>query len=76
MAFARSMAGAVTAVWLVTGAARATIGHLVDTMNEPLPGAELFCARHVCLPLHSDMTDTEADRVLDAVGAVSAELLV
>ena len=41
----------------------------------PLPGAELFCARHVCLPLHSDMTDDEADRVLEAVGAVSAELL-
>jgi dTDP-4-amino-4,6-dideoxygalactose transaminase len=41
----------------------------------PLPGAELFCARHICLPLHSDMTDDEADRVLGAVGAVSAELL-
>jgi hypothetical protein len=37
LGFARSMAGAVTAVWLVTGAARATVGHLVDTMNEPLP---------------------------------------
>lgn len=38
MAFARSMGAAVTAVWLVTGAARATIGHLVDIMDEPLPG--------------------------------------
>ena len=34
LAFARSMAAAVTAVWLVTGAARATVGHLVDTMDE------------------------------------------
>jgi dTDP-4-amino-4,6-dideoxygalactose transaminase len=41
----------------------------------PLPGAERFCARHVCLPVHSDMTDTEADRVLEAVAAVGAELL-
>lgn len=40
-----------------------------------LPGAERFCARHVCLPLHSDMTDAEADRVLEAVDTVSAELL-
>lgn len=38
-AFARAMASAVTAVWLVTGASRASIGHLVDVMDEPLPGA-------------------------------------
>src|SRR4051812_37420687 len=31
-AFARSMAAAASAVWLVTGAARASIGHLVDVM--------------------------------------------
>jgi hypothetical protein len=37
LAFARSMAAAVTAVWLVTGAARAAIAHLVDVMDEPLP---------------------------------------
>src|SRR3954463_6463188 len=36
--FARSMPAAASAVWLVTGAARASIGHLVDVMNEPLPG--------------------------------------
>jgi dTDP-4-amino-4,6-dideoxygalactose transaminase len=40
----------------------------------PLPGAELFCARHVCLPLHSDMTDAEADRVLAAVTTLAREL--
>ena len=42
LSFARSMGGAVTAVWLVTGAARATLGHLVDTMNEPLPGVDVL----------------------------------
>jgi dTDP-4-amino-4,6-dideoxygalactose transaminase len=33
----------------------------------PLPVAEQICAGHVCLPLHSDMTDAEADRVVAAV---------
>ena len=42
LSFARSMGAAVTAVWLVTGAARGTIGHLVETMNEPLPGADVL----------------------------------
>jgi dTDP-4-amino-4,6-dideoxygalactose transaminase len=35
----------------------------------PLPAAEAFCARHVCLPVHSDMTAAEVDRVIEAVGA-------
>jgi hypothetical protein len=42
MAFARSMGAAVTAVWLVTGAARAAISHLVDVMDEPLPGLDVL----------------------------------
>jgi hypothetical protein len=42
LAFARSMGAAVTAVWLVTGAARGVLGHLVDTMNEPLPGIDVL----------------------------------
>ena len=42
MAFARSMGAAVTAVWLVTGAARAAISHLVDVMDEPLPGTDVL----------------------------------
>ena len=42
LTFARSMGAAVTAVWLVTGAARATLGHLVDTMDEPLPGVDVL----------------------------------
>jgi hypothetical protein len=36
------MGSAVTAVWLVTGAARATVGHLVEAMNEPLPGVDVL----------------------------------
>ena len=36
------MGTAATAVWLVTGAARAALGHLVDTMNEPLPGVDVL----------------------------------
>ena len=42
LAFARSMGAAVTAVWLVTGAARAVIAHLVDVMDEPLPGTDVL----------------------------------
>lgn len=42
LAFARSMGAAVTAVWLVTGAARAAVGHLVDVMDEPLPGTDVL----------------------------------
>ena len=42
LAFARSMGAAVTAVWLVTGAVRGTVGHLVDTMGEPLPGVDVL----------------------------------
>jgi len=41
-AFARSMAAAVAAVWLVTGAARATISRLVDVIDEPLPGVDVL----------------------------------
>jgi dTDP-4-amino-4,6-dideoxygalactose transaminase len=38
----------------------------------PLPGAERVCAAHICLPLHSDMTDAEADHVLAALADVLA----
>ena len=37
----------------------------------PLPVAEDVCARHVCLPVHSDMADAEADRVIEALLAVT-----
>lgn len=36
----------------------------------PLPISEDVCARHVCLPVHNDMTDEEADLVLAAIAAV------
>jgi dTDP-4-amino-4,6-dideoxygalactose transaminase len=36
----------------------------------PLPVAEDLSARHICLPVHSDMTDDEVDQVLTAVAAV------
>jgi hypothetical protein len=44
MAFGRSMAGAVAAVWLVTGAIRASVGRLVEVMTEPLPGPDVLRA--------------------------------
>ena len=34
-----------------------------------LPVAEDVCARQVCLPVHSDMTDDEVDQVLTAAAA-------
>jgi perosamine synthetase len=37
-----------------------------------LPVTEDMCARHICLPVHSDMTDDEVDQVLAAVTAVCA----
>ena len=42
LAFASSMAAATSALWLVTGASRASIGHLVDVMDEPLPGVDVL----------------------------------
>jgi perosamine synthetase len=41
----------------------------------PLPVAEELCARHFCLPVHSDMTDAEAEHVLSALPAVRDILL-
>ena len=38
----------------------------------PFPVAEDICARHVCLPVHSDMTDDEADFVVESVATVLA----
>jgi dTDP-4-amino-4,6-dideoxygalactose transaminase len=41
-----------------------------DLPRGPLPVAEDACARHVCLPLHSDMRDDEVERVIEAVTTV------
>jgi len=38
--------------------------------DRPLPGAELICARHVCLPLFPSLDDRDADYVIESLGAV------
>jgi perosamine synthetase len=43
---------------------------LAEFAGPALPVAEQMCARHVCLPVHSDMQDDEVDQVLTAVTAV------
>jgi perosamine synthetase len=43
---------------------------LAGYAGAPLPVAEEIAARHVCLPVHSDMTDSEVDEVLAAVSDV------
>ncbi|MFF3067773.1 DegT/DnrJ/EryC1/StrS family aminotransferase [Kitasatospora sp. NPDC057904] len=40
----------------------------------PLPAAEDVCARQVCLPVHSDMTEDEIEQVVEAVSAVLRRL--
>ncbi len=44
---------------------------LTDFAGPSLPVAEGMAARHVCLPVHSDMTESEVDQVLAAVTAAS-----
>jgi dTDP-4-amino-4,6-dideoxygalactose transaminase len=41
-----------------------------DLPAGPLPVSEDFCARHVCLPVHNDMADSEAEQVIDGLRAV------
>lgn len=40
-----------------------------EVPHGPLPVAEDVCARHICLPVHSDMTEEEAAFVVDTLGA-------
>jgi perosamine synthetase len=47
---------------------------LADYAGPPLPVAEELAASHICLPVHSDMTDSEVDEVLTAVAAVHSAL--
>ncbi len=42
-------------------------------LGQSLPVAEMVCARHICLPVHSDMHDHEIDQVLTAVTEVIGE---
>ena len=49
---------------------------LAEYAGPPLPVAEELAARHICLPVHSDMTDGEVDEVLTAVATVHDALTV
>jgi dTDP-4-amino-4,6-dideoxygalactose transaminase len=54
----------------LSGEVYATPLHLQPVFSEfsdgALPGSEEFCSRHVCLPVHSDMSDAEVDHVLES----------
>ena len=41
-----------------------------DLPAGPLPVSEDLCARHVCLPIHNDMADSEAEQVIAGLRAV------
>jgi dTDP-4-amino-4,6-dideoxygalactose transaminase len=45
-----------------------------DIPHGPLPVSEDVCARHICLPLLSDMTQEEVDHVLDVMLGLDSEL--
>ncbi|HEY6279183.1 MAG TPA: DegT/DnrJ/EryC1/StrS family aminotransferase [Streptosporangiaceae bacterium] len=47
---------------------------LAEYARGVLPVAEDVAARHICLPVHSDMTDDEVDQVLAGVATVYSEL--
>jgi dTDP-4-amino-4,6-dideoxygalactose transaminase len=38
-----------------------------DLPAGPLPTSEDLCARHVCLPIHNDMSDPEAEQVIEGL---------
>jgi perosamine synthetase len=43
-----------------------------DLATGSFPVADDICARHICLPVHSDMTDDEADYVVESLVSVLA----
>ncbi len=43
-----------------------------DLDRNAFPVADDVCARHICLPVHSDMTDDEADYVVGSLTSVLA----
>ena len=43
-----------------------------DLDRDSFPVADDVCARHICLPVHSDMTDDEADYVVESLASVLA----
>ncbi len=44
-----------------------------DLGRNSFPVADDVCARHICLPVHSDMTDDEADYVVESLATVLAD---
>ena len=46
-----------------------------DLAHGPLPIAEDVCARHVCIPIHSDMSEDEAAHVVSSVRTVLADVV-
>jgi dTDP-4-amino-4,6-dideoxygalactose transaminase len=46
-----------------------------DFATAAYPVADDVCARQICLPVHSDMTDREVDRVVEAVGATVTRMM-
>jgi dTDP-4-amino-4,6-dideoxygalactose transaminase len=45
-----------------------------ELAGDSFPVADDVCARHICLPVHSDMTDDEADYVVDSLASVLSSL--
>ena len=45
-----------------------------DLADGTLPVAEDLCARHVCLPVHSDMTEGEVQQVIEGVQGTLKEI--
>ena len=43
-----------------------------DLDGDSFPVADDVCARHICLPVHSDMTDAEAHYVVESLASVLA----
>ena len=43
-----------------------------DLDRDSFPVADDVCARQICLPVHSDMTDDEADYVVESLASVLA----
>ncbi len=66
-----SLSGKVYAVPLHREAVFSALGDSMPTGG--LAGAEEVCARHICLPVHSDMTDVETAQVAAALRSALAE---
>jgi len=47
---------------------------LTEYAGPPLPVAEEIAGRHICLPVHSDMSDAEVEEVLTAIATVHETL--